>query len=410
MGLRTGWDVAAAGALPALQPHVRGAQRRPACGCARAERRAGGKDGNGNGFLHPRHAAGHARPHPPVLADAAARAGTAPRILVLPRAAAAGRTPRPARYVLPHGVFTRLQVKAARESIHVRRRTLHVAGVGGPGLGTQHFELRVAHRHHGISSSPARLPPPRAVVALLKEMLDEVLRNDYPQLTSVAGVRTKPFAPLVDIIAEAQRLLEARRAGDETITIDGVEHKVADFAAWVNDIEGQNADCDIFLSFRSCDAKFAGRLADCLRRHVLTKTGEQVRVYPSDVLDTIERTRGMARARVFSPIVCRTRRWASALSNRRGGSRRAKLASAGADADADAGGAGAELAAARPCRWRASTRRTQCCWSVDIALLACCLPEDVQLAIPGRRRRRWRRRRRRGGGAACRSTSTGGEA
>jgi hypothetical protein len=82
-----------------------------------------------------------------------------------------------------------------------------------------------------------------------------------------------------------------------------VRRPVAPLLPWLSlDDRSPAAGFDVFLSCHDVDAAFAGRLADCLGRRALAGRG-RVRVFPSFKEGREERLRGIARSRVFVPIV-----------------------------------------------------------------------------------------------------------
>jgi hypothetical protein len=210
---------------------------------------------------------------------------------------------------LPAGLFSRLLTKASRWSQFTSDVPPSLARTHAVlTFGTQRFELRVDYRQRAFCFTASEsCHSPLGVVMSLKGMLDEILEQVHPLLRCAVGVSAagaSSGAGLVDL-AQLQAATQSLSCDATSVVLDdGVTRSLAPLKPWVAlDDPGPAAGFDIFLSFTDADAPFAGKLADTIGRQAMQAGRGRVRVFPSFKEGREERLRGIARSRVFVPIV-----------------------------------------------------------------------------------------------------------
>ena len=244
----------------------------------------------------------------------------------LPMPALLRRTWRPApehARRLPAGLFARLLARAARWSQFTSGEAPALARTRAAlTFGGQRFALTLAFQQRAIrfeAAADGSCHFPLGVAMTLKSMLDEVLEQVHPLLRCAVGVSAVCASGAGGAVgaggaggAELNELLDleqlqAAAAGltpeSTAVVLGGVQRPVAPLLPWLalND-RSPAAGFDVFLSCHDVDAAFAGRLADCLGRRALAGRG-RVRVFPGFTEGREERLQGIARSRVFVPVV-----------------------------------------------------------------------------------------------------------
>jgi hypothetical protein len=175
-------------------------------------------------------------------------------------------------------------------------------------FGTQRFELRVDYQQRAFCFTAFEsCHSPLGVVMSLKGMLDEILEQVHPLLRCAVGVGAvgaSSGAGLVDL-AQLQAATQSLTCDATSVLLDdGVTRSLAPLKPWVALHDpGPAAGFDIFLSFTDADAPFAGKLADTIARQAMQAGHGRVRVFPGFQEGREERLKGIARSRVFVPIV-----------------------------------------------------------------------------------------------------------
>jgi hypothetical protein len=210
---------------------------------------------------------------------------------------------------LPAGLFSRLLTKAARWSQFTSGASPLLARTCATlTFGTQLFELRVDFQKRAFcfTACEGSCHFPLGVVMSLKGMLDEILEQVFPLLRCAIGVSAAGASSVTDPVdlMQLQAATESLTRDDTAVMLDGVKRSLAPLAPWLAlDDPAPTAGFDIFLSFHDADAAFAGKLADSIGRHAIQAGRGRVRVFPSFKEGREERLKGLARSRIFVPIV-----------------------------------------------------------------------------------------------------------
>jgi hypothetical protein len=210
---------------------------------------------------------------------------------------------------LPPGLFPRLMARAASWSQFTSDSEPDLSrNCAILTFGTQRFELRVdfARRVICFNALSGSCYFPLGVAMALKDMLDSVLEQVYPLLRCDVAVSAAGAASDVDLVdlLQLQEATKLARPCDAGFYMDGVHRPLPPLLPWLalDDPDSPSSGFDIFLSFRDgADSAFAGKLADCIARQTVGRS--RIRVFPVFKTDREERLQGLARSRIFVPII-----------------------------------------------------------------------------------------------------------
>ena len=208
---------------------------------------------------------------------------------------------------LPHGLFSRLLVKACRWSQFTSDVPPELASESAVlTFGVQTFVLSINLPERAILFTAKRCTHPLGVAMSLKGMLDEILYHAFPLLRCDVGIGMASGSGAVELV-DLLRAQEAARlfTGSETsVTVDNIARPIGLLRPWlVLEDSLTPSSFDVFLCFRGLDASFAGKLEDCIARQTLSAGRGRVRVFPSFVTGQHDRIQGLARSRIFVPVI-----------------------------------------------------------------------------------------------------------
>eukprot|EP00935_MAST-01C_sp_MAST-1C-sp1_P002625 g2625.t1 len=182
--------------------------------------------------------------------------------------------------LLPSVVFTKLQAKCARWAQSTSNTEPKLSKkCAEVNFGAQRVELELMQESCTIAVVIRSYLHPQAVVATLKQMIDDVLTESFPSLEYSIDVRdnaTGDFLPLerVQLELAALRQLVRRFSGGEGMRLKfrGGTYDVSQFDAWLpqEGREDETADArdqyDVYICAHKRDLEFAHMVSDCLVR------------------------------------------------------------------------------------------------------------------------------------------------